>query len=145
MIFSSNLPLPLSNPLGSCPPGFIRRLWSLPPALRGGLGTNFGFAASSRSLVFQIASYRLVGLKSLTQPFKGSINPLVKSIMSMVRDTSYTMTANLWNSSMCTSGVPVCLSCVSSHKCNSGSPWSNLSMSLWVNSMYMPLSGCGLV
>jgi hypothetical protein len=91
---------------------------------------NFGLAAGPRSLVFQMASYRLVGLKALTQPFKGSINPSVKSIMSLVGDISCTITANIWNSSMYSSSIPVCLSWVNSQKCNSGSPRSNLSMSL---------------
>jgi hypothetical protein len=71
---------------------------------------NFGLAAGPRSLVFQMASYRLVGLKALTQPFKGSINPSVKSIMSLVGDISCTITTNLWNSSMYASAVPICLS-----------------------------------
>jgi hypothetical protein len=129
-MFSSILPLPLSNPLGSHPPGFDGGLWSLPLVLRGGLGTNFSFVGGPRSLILQIASCKLVGLKAFTQPFKGSINPSVKRIMSLVYDTSCTMIASLYNSSMYTSGSPVFLICVSSRKCYSGSPWSNLLMSL---------------
>ena len=75
---------------------------------------NFGLATRPRSLVLQMDSCKLVGLKALTQPFKGSINPYVKSIMSLVGDISCTITTNLWNSSMYGSAVPVCLSWVSS-------------------------------
>jgi hypothetical protein len=129
-MLSSILPLPLSNPLGSLPSWFIGGLWSLPPMFRGGLGTNFGFAAGPRSLVLQIAYCKLVGLKSLTQTFKVSIKPSVKRIISLDCDTSCTMSASLWNSSIYTSRALVCVSCVSSLKCSSGSPSSNLSMSL---------------
>jgi hypothetical protein len=83
---------------------------------------NFCLAAGPKSLVFQMTFYRLVGLKVFTQPFKGSINPFVKSIMSLVRDISSTITANLWNSPMYASVVLVCLIWVSSWKCSSGSP-----------------------
>jgi hypothetical protein len=56
---------------------------------------NFGLAVGPRSLIFQMASYRLVGLKALNQPFKGSINPSVKSIMSLVGNISSSIIANL--------------------------------------------------
>jgi len=61
----------------------IKTLWSLLPLFMGGLGENSVFVVDPKSLVFHIASYKLVGLKSLTQPLKGSINPSVKSIISL--------------------------------------------------------------
>ena len=100
LVGSSILPLPRSNPLGSLPPWFIGGLSSLPPWFRGGLGVNLAFVAYPKSLVFQVASCKLVGLKTLTQPLKGSINPSMKSIISLDWDTSCTITAILWNSSI---------------------------------------------
>jgi hypothetical protein len=58
-------------------------IWSIPPGFRGVLGVDLVFFVDPESLFFHIASCKLVGLKALNQPLKGSIKPYVKSIISL--------------------------------------------------------------